>query len=164
MCARDNVAAKPPCEPRPAACRGSRGEAASCRGKAACGEAAYNLVSILIVVRTTYVPRCVCPRHTMSRQSRARRSRLASQGPRLAAGHAAAALRAKASRGPRGEAASCRGKAARGEAAYNLVSYNLRDQHPFVRDVRLTTSRTLTSGFDIWPHFYRALANWRAIL
>jgi len=56
------------------------------------------------------------------RQSRARRSRLASQGPRLAAGHAAKPR----PRGEtaRGEAASCRGKAARGEAAYNLVNNN----------------------------------------
>jgi len=42
-------AAKPrPCEP--AACRGPRGEAASCRGKAARGEAAYNLVIIIYEV------------------------------------------------------------------------------------------------------------------
>jgi len=42
MCPRPCVAAKPrPCDP--AALR-ARGEAASCRGKAARGEAAYNLV------------------------------------------------------------------------------------------------------------------------
>jgi len=44
-----------------------------------------NRVHHLYINRGTYVARCVCP----SRQSRARRSRLASQGPRLAAGHAA---------------------------------------------------------------------------
>ena len=46
-CTRPCVAEKPPCEPRPAACRGPRGEAASCRGKAARGEAAYNLVIVI---------------------------------------------------------------------------------------------------------------------
>jgi len=54
------------------------------------------IISILIVVRA---------RVTRARVRVSRQSRLASQGPRLAAGHAA----------------SCRGKAARGKAAYNLV-------------------------------------------
>ena len=43
------------------------------------------IISILIVVRA----RVTRARVRVSRQSRARRSRLASQGPRLAAGHAA---------------------------------------------------------------------------
>ena len=54
-CPRPCVAAKPPCEPRPAACRGpARGKAALCRGKAARGEAAYrpNLVYINVTVQS----------------------------------------------------------------------------------------------------------------
>ena len=85
-------AAKPPCEPRPVACRGPRGEAghgprgprgeaASCRGKAARGEAAYNLVSILIVVGTCPRP-CVAAKPRPTRRSRVRRSRVMSRQSR----------------------------------------------------------------------------------
>jgi len=69
----------------------------------------FSHILILIVVRA---------RVRVSRQRRARRSRLASQGPRLAAGHAAKPR-------VRGEAASCRGK-----AAYNLVWLEMPIQVP----------------------------------
>ena len=68
-CPRPCVAVKPPCEPRPAACRGPHGEAAALRAR---GEAAYNLVVIIHCVPKTrdhvYIARRVCIARTMQSQ------------------------------------------------------------------------------------------------